>query len=564
MAEIDAITAPTPPAAETPARPSASPVLTPTPPRPEPKPATAQKPTASATDSTGKSGVAATGTGADWHYDTQYSLAGVNVEMGDWQEVWDENTGCYYYWNVQSNEVTWELPQDLATQVQGMPYQDSSAVLSARDVESGYQPPAVYLPEQPVPKPDTRPLKKKDVNEGIFALASEKEEQVGVAACLLAPLIPEEVKKAEEKWRKKVICQEDQEVEEGKEEDGAGEGEEEGGQEEQPSGTGTGPHSQESGEEAEEEKEEEYTRELELVLERKKAELRALEEGDASVAGSSPRSDSSQTVLQEGQVSDSSKNLNRKGKWQALTRILSPERNSMCESAERPSTPDSLLCPETVPEKLSTDAVETESDTEGAAEKGAVPKPPLEEKEDEKRELKFQIAELANTLSSKLEFLGINRQNISNFHFLLLQIETRITDWREGALNGQYLKRKLQEADCQIKHYESNASPKGWSCHWDREHRRYFYLNEQTGASQWEFPDVEDEEDPAESDSKANVGKSGAVNDSSNPLSQATGEHIPLRTLSSPTHPPPAPVTENPCVFLFCWPAGWVFDTCRN
>lgn len=42
------------------------------------------------------------------------------LEMGDWQEVWDENTGCYYYWNTQSNEVTWELPQYLATQVQGL------------------------------------------------------------------------------------------------------------------------------------------------------------------------------------------------------------------------------------------------------------------------------------------------------------------------------------------------------------------------------------------------------------------------------------------------------------
>lgn len=40
--------------------------------------------------------------------------------MGDWQEVWDENTGCYYYWNTQSYEVTWELPQYLATQVQGL------------------------------------------------------------------------------------------------------------------------------------------------------------------------------------------------------------------------------------------------------------------------------------------------------------------------------------------------------------------------------------------------------------------------------------------------------------
>lgn len=44
----------------------------------------------------------------------------VGIEMGDWQEVWDENTGCYYYWNTQTNEVTWELPQCLATQVQGL------------------------------------------------------------------------------------------------------------------------------------------------------------------------------------------------------------------------------------------------------------------------------------------------------------------------------------------------------------------------------------------------------------------------------------------------------------
>lgn len=44
----------------------------------------------------------------------------VGIEMGDWQEVWDENTGCYYYWNTQTNEVTWELPQYLATQVQGL------------------------------------------------------------------------------------------------------------------------------------------------------------------------------------------------------------------------------------------------------------------------------------------------------------------------------------------------------------------------------------------------------------------------------------------------------------
>ena len=37
----------------------------------------------------------------------------------------------------------------------------------------------------------------------------------------------------------------------------------------------------------------------------------------------------------------------------------------------------------------------------------------------------FQIGELANTLTSKMEFLGINRKAISNFQLLLLQTEVR-------------------------------------------------------------------------------------------------------------------------------------------
>lgn len=40
--------------------------------------------------------------------------------MGDWQEVWDENSGCYYYWNTLTNEVSWELPHYLANQVQSL------------------------------------------------------------------------------------------------------------------------------------------------------------------------------------------------------------------------------------------------------------------------------------------------------------------------------------------------------------------------------------------------------------------------------------------------------------
>lgn len=41
--------------------------------------------------------------------------------------------------------------------------------------------------------------------ESVVALTNEEEEHKGVAASLLAPLIPSEVKEAEEKWRKKLL-----------------------------------------------------------------------------------------------------------------------------------------------------------------------------------------------------------------------------------------------------------------------------------------------------------------------------------------------------------------------
>lgn len=42
-----------------------------------------------------------------------------------------------------------------------------------------------------------------------MALTSDEEERKGVAASLLAPLIPAEVKDAEEKWRKKILAKDE-------------------------------------------------------------------------------------------------------------------------------------------------------------------------------------------------------------------------------------------------------------------------------------------------------------------------------------------------------------------
>ncbi|NWX20078.1 FNBP4 protein, partial [Aegotheles bennettii] len=488
LAEIDAITAPAQPAEPSAAAPP------PTPPRPEPK-------DSGSGQSTGTANGAGAAVAPEWQYDTQCSLAGVGeLEMGDWQEVWDENTGCYYYWNTQSNEVTWELPQYLATQVQGLQhYQHSSTTAGAN---GGFVASAEPFPVEKGAAPGgssrgaglAKREVKKEVNEGVQALSNSEEEKKGVAAALLAPLLPDVVKEEEERWRRKVICKE--EVEPPPEEEVKAE-----------EGTMTAPGPEEpepgrdpleeplqeelcsvvqSGESAEEE-EEQDTLELEMVLERKKAELRALEEGDGSVSGSSPLSDGGQSAPQ-----DTARRLaSKRGKWKLFVGAASPE------SATRGSDKTGRESPGAGEAAASVEAADANSDKEAETEEPQEkPKPPGAPKiEEEEQDLKFQIGELANTLTNKLEFLGINRQSISNFHMLLLQTETRIADWREGALNGNYLKRKLQDAAEQLKQYEINATPKGWSCHWDREHRRYFYVNERSGESQWEFPDGEDEEE---------------------------------------------------------------------
>lgn len=448
MAEIDAIT--TQPSSDDAASHSAVPTAAP--PRPE-----TQQPAA---------GEVQAQQSTEFEYNTQYSLAGVGVEMGDWQEVWDENSGCYYYWNTLTNEVSWELPHYLADQVQSLEqYANSSSVNGNGTAHAGYHAEETASPA--VAPTAVKETKVKEVIESVVGLTSEEEERRGVAASLLGPLIPSEVKEAEEKWRKRLLKGLD-EPENSLDSDGEGV---------RPAGSPAMPPQdpdstptaqkepgtkKPSGDNSDAEEEtEEDTMELELALERKKAELRALEEGDGSAGGSSPCSETSQ------EASGSRGLLLKKNRWKtAFPSAASPDSNSRGSDLQDNT--------ETAPPKVPESVAEGEDKEADTSEEKTASKAPVKEEVDsaelkvETPELKFQIGQLANTLTSKMEFLGINKKAISNFQLLLLQTETRIADWREGALNGVYLRRRLQEAAEHIKYYELNATPKGWSCHWDR------------------------------------------------------------------------------------------------
>ncbi|XP_075894314.1 formin-binding protein 4 isoform X2 [Nelusetta ayraudi] len=479
----------------------------------------------------------------EFAYDTQYSLAGVGVEMGDWQEVWDDKSGCHYYWNTQTNEVSWELPNYLANQVQSLGHCANSSVNGNSTANAGLsKDEKASVASAPTSVKET---KVKEIVQNVVGLTSEEEERHGVAASLLGPLISSEIKEAEEKWRKRLLTGLD---EPGSSVDSDGEGG-------LPAGSPAPPPPEsdlaqnvqsdvsikkQPGEttEAEEETEED-TVELELALERKKAELRALEEGDGSAGGSSPCSETSQ------EASGSRGILLKKNRWKtAFPCAASPDSNSRSSDAQDNT--------ETASSKILESVVEGEEKEKNSSDESAKPLTKEEEMSDlkmETPELKFQIGQLANTLTSKMEFLGIHKKAISNFQLLLLQTETRIADWRAGALNGAYLCRRLQEAAEHIKFYELNATPKGWSCHWDREHRRYFYVNDRTNASQWDFPTEEDKcDDPKDGQGTKTTGQGDTKTSDSGDAPAPPPPGTPA--LWSPSQPPlpdsPPPPSDCP------------------
>lgn len=109
-----------------------------------------------------------------------------------------------------------------------------------------------------------------EVMESVVALTSDEEERRGVAASLLAPLIPPDVKEAEEKWRKKILAM-DEKVEKAPEVEGeASPGSSAHCDEESLAPCNQQSRNQSRENSDREEETEEDTKELELALERKK------------------------------------------------------------------------------------------------------------------------------------------------------------------------------------------------------------------------------------------------------------------------------------------------------
>ncbi|XP_056634589.1 formin-binding protein 4-like isoform X1 [Diorhabda sublineata] len=99
-----------------------------------------------------------------------------------------------------------------------------------------------------------------------------------------------------------------------------------------------------------------------------------------------------------------------------------------------------------------------------------------------------EIENMYSILKDKLLFLNEGRPTLSSVQSMVIQAETLMTALNDGALKGSYIKKWLEDTCSEMKKLEKEAAPTGWVLQWDKIHRRYFYQNKQNGTSQWEYP----------------------------------------------------------------------------
>ncbi|XP_071954946.1 formin-binding protein 4-like [Antedon mediterranea] len=413
-------------------------------------------------------------------------------QIGEWQELLDPNTNCMYFWNTVTNEVTWELPQSLqnvaepSTSASSVTTSANHTINNKHNINKEAEPSIPEVPEVPendtedmevdaspafplfgpkAPKPDLdADLSKAStaVNQDLKKEKPDISKEYGIFV-KGEPLVPSNERDYDIFADKSPV----KEVKEGNDVQGRSDNEDDHSMESEEKEDGSTIDGQAAEEEdakdsALEFDEDDIDAQLEMALEQKKAELRVLDEIEPS--------DSSEevTTVQKRKQDEMSENIyTENGEINLLPfkkkrmEMLKGQKQALME--DKATQCDDLDVAEAANEKT-------------------------KQKSKEEADLKAEIAGVTSDLKSKLGFLGMSRKDLNKFHILLIEIETRVQDWRDGILDGKHLKKKLEIANWELELYEREAAPPSWTCAWDRTHKLYYYVNNNTGDSQWEYP----------------------------------------------------------------------------
>ncbi|XP_060866511.1 formin-binding protein 4-like [Metopolophium dirhodum] len=112
---------------------------------------------------------------------------------------------------------------------------------------------------------------------------------------------------------------------------------------------------------------------------------------------------------------------------------------------------------------------------------------------------KIHIEDLSLLISSKLHFLSDceNNEKLSTVQVMTIKIDTLMEAWKDNCLNDEYFSKWLDEMAIELCTLEESVAPDGWTCQWDKINTRYYYQNDVDGRTQWQYPTEESERTPS-------------------------------------------------------------------
>jgi len=115
------------------------------------------------------------------------------------------------------------------------------------------------------------------------------------------------------------------------------------------------------------------------------------------------------------------------------------------------------------------------------------------------KKTKNYIEDLSLLISSKLHFLSDceNNEKLSSVQVMTIKIDTLIEAWKDNSLNDEYFSKWLDEMAIELCTLEESVAPDGWTCQWDKINTRYYYQNDVDGRTQWQYPTEESENTPS-------------------------------------------------------------------
>lgn len=238
----------------------------------------------------------------------------------------------------------------------------------------------------------------------------------------------------------------------------------------------------------------EVDRELELALERKKSELKSLEEEEEKQSHEKvrvKRKHQNERGASDDSAADevSPEKSSKKSKEHRESSLKHSKKTKHKKDDANGISSDESSPPRTTSKKSrSSDQKKSrrshQSKKESRPKKNKAPGSSKERvdsksRSSEEAEEKFKesVIDLSLLVMDKMDFLEIDVSKQSKLQHLYIQLKTRISDWHAGGLSTKYFYVKLQEANQQLGQYEKSGAPMGWSINWDRYVRLLFLLD---------------------------------------------------------------------------------------